>query len=122
MAGTTIRPSGWRFSLKVLAMADPKQSGGASPQTSDIMEGVTSVASKVADVAQEKARGLAATAEERARALAEEKKREIAEQAASGTSRPRSREYPSDVSSEGPGAPVQGASPLSADRSSPYGR
>ena len=64
-------------------MADPKQSGGASPQTSDIMEGVTSVASKVTEAAQEKARGLAATAEERARALAEEKKREIAEQAES---------------------------------------
>ena len=64
-------------------MADPKQSGGASPQTSDIVEGVTSVASKVAEAAQEKARGLAATAEERARALAEEKKREIAEQAES---------------------------------------
>jgi hypothetical protein len=47
------------------------------------MEGVTSVASKVADAAQEKARGLAATAEERARALAEDKKRAIAGQAES---------------------------------------
>ena len=64
-------------------MADPKQSGGASPQTSDIVEGVTSVASKVAEAAQEKARGLAATAEEKARSLAEDKKREIAEQAES---------------------------------------
>ena len=64
-------------------MADPKQSGGASPQTSDIMEGAASVASKVAEAAQEKARSLAATAEERARALAEDKKREIVEQAES---------------------------------------
>lgn len=64
-------------------MADPKQSGGASPQTSDIVEGVTSAASKVAEAAQEKARGLAATAEEKARALAEDKKREIVEQAES---------------------------------------
>ncbi|HEX8664347.1 MAG TPA: hypothetical protein VF744_09995 [Beijerinckiaceae bacterium] len=64
-------------------MADPKQSGGASPQTSDLMEGVTSAASKVAEAAQEKARGLAATAEEKARSLAEDKKREIAEQAES---------------------------------------
>jgi hypothetical protein len=73
-------------------MADPKQSGGASPQASDIQasdivesvtSGVTSVASKVADAAQEKARGLAAAAEERARALAEDKKRQAAEQAES---------------------------------------
>jgi hypothetical protein len=64
-------------------MADPKQSGGASPQASDIVEGAASVASKVAEAAQEKARGLAATAEEKARALAEDKKREIAEQAES---------------------------------------
>jgi hypothetical protein len=83
----SIRLSGWRFSLKVLAMADPKQPGGASPQTSDIVEdvtsGVTAVASKVADTAKEKARGLASAAEDKARALAEEQKRAVAEQAES---------------------------------------
>ncbi|HEX8165815.1 MAG TPA: hypothetical protein VF601_08510 [Beijerinckiaceae bacterium] len=64
-------------------MADPKQSGGTSPQASDIVESVTSVASKIADTAQEKARGLAATAEDKVRALAEDKKRQMAEQAES---------------------------------------
>ena len=69
-------------------MADRKQTGGAapqsSPQPSDLVEGVKSTASKLADKAQETARGaassLASSAEEKARALAEDKKREAAEQ------------------------------------------
>ena len=69
-------------------MADRKQTGGAapqsSPQPSDLVEGVKSTASKLADKAQETARGaassLASSAEEKARALADDKKREAAEQ------------------------------------------
>src|SRR3954452_4455589 len=68
-------------------MADRKQTGGAapqsSPQPSDLVEGVKSTASKLADKAQETARGaassLASSAEEKARALADDKKREAAE-------------------------------------------
>jgi hypothetical protein len=76
--------------MKVLAMADPKQTGGAAPQStpqaSDIVEDVKTTASQLAGKAQETARGaassLASSAEEKARDLAESKKREAAEQVA----------------------------------------
>jgi hypothetical protein len=61
-------------------MADQKQKGGTAPQTSDLAEDAQGIAVKVADAAQEKARGLAAIAQEKARQLADEKKRQTAEQ------------------------------------------